>query len=527
MQKTIKRLRDGAVLALIFLAAWTGWSAPATTTTKATARPAGGGLAQATSETIVTGALIWLDSDSPYYAAGLRSRDMITKGNGQPILNDGDFYKVFAATTNTAQIQVEGLRDGKPFRATVPSVLPPDVSVGSYKWDWFRFMKHYATPGVAPDARLARAYESFDLRQYPQAQLVFTSATKAGQQDPLTLTKLAWLLLSRRTPTDSKAGVETAGKWLEKALQNFDASVGDKETQSKLEGTYMIYCQAMGNTTQAAIHGRRAIALAPHIIGNRINYYTMLSEAKTYDEAMVAADALAADYPRSVYFQRLKKAANQRVDRMKGVIEASEALVNLMPDDIPTRLQLLPFLDRIADNYSIMIHCELLLGTKASALTDAQKATIKYYEAQVNYRRHSYRAAESLAREAIRLRGSGEDFFLLASIMHDRHKWKDAVIAYNDAQSKSWTTVARRDMVRELRDKMDDSIDHLWSWQIKSFPATLQPMIRKRKQWLDERAVLKHSFVMRNRYGIRNALIGVGVIFILSGLVMRFVMSND
>lgn len=520
MRNRIERFWGAIILALILLAARGGWSAAATTTTITATPPEAPAVARATTETIVTGAMIWLDSDSPYYAAGLRSRDLITKANGKPIVNDGDFYKVFAATTNTAQIRVEGLRDGKPFLAIVPNYLPADVTVGAYRWDWARFLKYYATPGAAPSVRLRKAFEDFDTRQYAQAQIEFTSATKGGQKDPLTLTKLAWLLLSRRAP-DSKVGIEAAGKLLDQAMQAFDASLGDKETQAKLEGTYMIYCQALGNTPQAALHGRKAIDLASHIVGNRINYYQMLVEGRNLDEAVVAADSLAADYPRSVYFQRLKRAASLRVDRMKGVIEAGEALVNMMPDDVPTRLQLLPYLDRISDNYNLAIHCDFLLTTKGNALNDAQKAAINYYMAQVNFRRRSYRAAENLARETIRLRGSGEDYLLLGNIMHDRGKWRDAIIAYSDAQKKSWTSQTRQGW-RELRDKMDDSIDHLWSWQIKRMPTNLQAEIKKRKQWLEERSVLKQSYVMRNRYGIRNALIGVGLTLIFSGVVMRF-----
>jgi len=505
-------------------AALSAWAAPATTATKTTSLPGPATLTQATSETILTGATIWLDSDSPYYAAGLRSRDLITKANDVPIRNDGDFYKVFAATTNTAQIRVEGTRDGKSFSATVPSYLPADVTVGAYRWDWTRYMKYYARDPRNPDPQLRKAFDLFDLRSYPQAQVEFAAANKAGQKDPLTQTKLAWLLLSRRA-ADSKATVEEAGKLLERALNDFDASVGDKETQAKLEGTYMLYLQAMGSIQQAGLHGRKAIDLAPYVVGNRINYYQMLTEGKVFDEAALAADSLAADFPRSIYFQRLKRAANLRLDSMKGVIEASEALVNMMPEDVPTRLQLLPYLDRIGDNYNVMMHCEYLLGAKATALTDPQKASINYYQAQVNFRRRSYRAAEGKVREAIRLRGGGEDYFLLANIMHNRSKWSDAVIAYSEAQKKPWTTQSRGNW-RELRDKMDQAIDHLWSWQIKKMPANLQPMIKQRKQWLEERAVLKHSFVMRNRYGIRNILIAVGCILVFSGLAMRFFASD-
>ena len=520
----MERLRGGLLAALIFSLAWFGWSAPETTATKPAAVPAPRAAALTTTPTIQTGAMVWLDSDSPYYAAGLRSGDLVTRGGGKPIINDADFYKVFAATTNTAFITADVLRDGKSVSVTVPAYLPADVTLSAYRCDWARYVKYYAPDARNPDPLLRKAYDDFDNRRYALAQIEFTSATKAGAKDPLTAAKLAWLLLSRRA-AGSKVVVEMAGKLLDPAMQSFDPSLGDKETQSKLEGTYMLYCQAMGNTAQAASHGRKAIDLAPNIVGNRINYYTMLVEAKSFDDAAMAADGLAADFPRSVSFQRMKRTANLRLDQLKGVIEASEALVNLMPDDIPTRLQLLPFLDQINDSFGVEMHCNHLLRTKEKALDNPQKSQIHYYLARVNFRRRLYRAAENEAQETVRLRGSGEDYFLLANILHSRSKWKDAVIAYAQAEQKPWTTRMREDW-RALRTRMDEAIGHLWSWQIKRLPTNLQNVVKKRKEWLAERAVLRHSFVMRNRYAIRNVLIAIGSIMILSGFVMRFLISE-
>jgi len=524
MQRGIKCFGSAILVALICSAASAVWPAPVTTGTKRTVQPSSQVAQGTTTQTILTGALIWLDSDSPYYAAGMRSRDLVVRGGGKPILNDADFYKVFAATTNTALISAEVIRGGKTIPVTVPSYLPADVMVGSHLWDWVRYLKYYAPDPRNPDRLLRKAYEDFDYRQYALAQIEFTSATKSGCKDPLTLTKLSWLLLSRRT-AGATGPVEMAGKLLDQAMQAYDPSSGDKDTLAKLEGTYMIYWQALGNITQAAVHGRRGIEIAPYIVGNRNNYYQMLYEAKNFDEAAMAADALVADYPRSVLFQRLKRAANLRVGRMKGVIEASEALVNIMPEDIPTRLQLLPYLDQIADNYNLGLHCDYLLATKGNSLNDQQKAQINYYRAQINYRRRSYRTAESLVREAIRMRGNGDDYYLLGNIMHSRGKWKDAVVAYGEVRKKGWPGQTR-DSYRDLRNKMDDAIDHLWSWQIKKLPTQLQNEVMARKKWLDERAVLKHSFIMRNRYGIRNVLIAIGLLMICSAIFMKLFVSE-
>ena len=57
--------------------------------------------------------------------------------------------------------------------------------------------------------------------------------------------------------------------------------------------------------------------------------------------------------------------------------------------------------------------------------------------------------------------------------------------------------------------------------QLKDMP----PDIKQRKEWLNERAVLKHSFIMRNRYGIRSALVVIGLLMILTGLALRVFVS--
>ena len=544
MRINIRPLSSGVIVVLTLSAAIAAWAGSATSATTAAAQPATTvtrpalpssppvtrPLARAATQTLVTGALVWIDdSGSPYYAAGLRSGDLVTKGNEKPIRNDGDFYKVFAATTDTAQIRAEGLRDGKPFTATVQNYLPADVKVSGYLWDWARYLKYYAPDPANPDPLLRRAYEHFDRGAYAQAQIEFTSATKAGHKDPLTTAKVAWLLLRGRS-ADSKAGADTAGKMLEQAIEAFDASKGDKETQSKLEGTYMLYCKTVGNIPQAGLHGRKAVDLAPQIIGNRINYYVMLEEAKQFDEAAMAADALAMEYPQSVYFQRLRKTANLRIDRLTGAVSACEALVRIMPDDIPSRMQLLPFLDQIRDNYNLPIHCDYLTRVKEKQLTDPQRGEINYYLANLSYRRQLYREAESRARDATRLRGSAEDYFLLGNIMYTRSKWSDAVVAYSEARRRNWSTAVRgnfREQIRDLQKRMDESIDHLWGWQVKRLPKNIQPEVQRRKQWLAERAVLKQSYVIRNRYGIRNVLIAIGAMMIVTGLVMRVMVSQD
>jgi len=471
------------------------------------------------SKKVQTGAIIWLDGKSPYYAAGLRSRDLITEAAGKEIRNDSDFYKVFAATTNTAEIEVSGLRRGKePFHVRVPAYLPSDVTVGSYGWDWLRYLKYYAPDPSKPDPLLEKAYRDFDLRRYAYAQIGFTSATAKGLKDPLTLTKLAWLILSR-SRSNIKERVDAAAKLLKEAEDKFDPTTGDRETQAKIEGTWMIYYQRLGNTNLAAVHGRKAIRLAPQLVGNRINYYRMLMDGKRYGEAAMASNELAAEYPRSVYFLRLKKNANLRVNQMKEVIESCEALVDIMPDDVATRLQLLPFLDEISDNFNILNHCDFLLRTKKDRLNDRQLAEIYYYQARVYWRRHSFRKAQSLVRQSINLHPTGNAYFLLGDIYYSRRKWKDAVVAFRESSRKPWTVRRTRETWREMRKKMDEAIDHLWSWQVKA----LGPDIVKRKEWLKERAVLKHSFIMRNRYQIRNVLIVIGSLLILSGVVLRFV----
>jgi hypothetical protein len=496
-------LRIGAICAPILFAAVLGWSGPAVSTT----------------QSVTSCAWVSVDTSSTYYAAGLRSGDLITQAGGKPIENDSDLYKVLAATTNTAQIVVEGTRKGVPFRVTVPAYLPPDVTLGSSGWDWVRYLKYYAPDPSKPDLQLRKAYTDFDTRRYAVAQSELTAAVAAGHKDPLTLTKLAWFMLRQRTG-DVKANADAAIKLLEKAKEAYDPSTGDKETEAKIEGTWMLYNQILSNFQQAAIQGRRAMNLAPQLIGNRTNFYLALMEWRNYDDAATLANALADDYPRSIYFQRLKKNANESIGQMKGVIEACKALVDMLPDNIPTRLQLLPYLDRINDNYDLETHCNFLLRTKDKEMTDAQKAQAYFYMGRVEYRRRSYRKAEANAREAVRLRGHGEDHCLLADSLQARGKWSDSVVAYCNAQGKPWTTQSR-DTWRQLRERMDASIDHMWKWQIKRLPANIRPTIEKRKQWLEERSVLKHSFIMRNRYGIRNVIIGIGLLLVLSGIIMK------
>jgi tetratricopeptide (TPR) repeat protein len=388
-------------------------------------------------------------------------------------------------------------------------------------------VKYYAGDFGGANPQLRRAYEDFDGRNFARAQIAMTSATAAGQKDPLTLTKLAWLLLSRRSRS-TQANVERAGKLLKLAQENFDATSGDRETESKLQGTYMIYFQRLKNPSMAAIRGRQAISLAPHLIGNRINYYLMLIEAKQYDDAAMATRQMAVDYPRSVYFQRLKHTANLRVNRIGQVIEACEALIDMTPDDMPTRLQILPYYARLNDTFRMSMQCDTLLRNYETALTDKQKGEVYYYKALVNYTRHMKRKAEPLARQATSLRNSREDYILLGNILYDRRKWKDAILAYHTAQGKPYgssiraqTSQQRRNEAREQRKRMDNCIDHLWAWQVKKLPDGVRAYVKKRKEWLKEREVLKHSFVMRNRYGIRNFLIAIGVLMILTGVCLK------
>ena len=496
-------LHIAAILALILPAADPAWSGPAAATT----------------QSVTSCAWVSVDTSSTYYAAGLRSGDLITQAGGKPIANDSDLYKVLAATTNTAQIVVEGTRKGQPFRATVPAYLPADVTIGPAGWDWVRYVKYHAPDPNKPDPQLRKAYEDFDMHRYAPAQKELNAAVAAGHKDALTLTKLAWFMLRLRTG-DVKANASAAANLLEKAKAAYDPSTGDKETAAKLEGTWMLHDQVLGSFQQAAVHGRRAIDLAPHLVGNRTNYYLALMEWKNFDDAAAIANALADDYPRSIYFQRLKKNAYLAVNQLKGVIEACKALVEMQPDDVPLRLQLLPYLDRIGDNYDLETQGGFLLRTKDAQMTNGQKAQVHFYLGRVEFRRHSYRKAETEAREAVRMRGQGEDFCLLADSLHARGKWSDCVVAYCSAQSKPWTTPSR-DSWRQVRERMDEAIDHMWSWQIKRLPANIRPTIEKRKQWLEERSVLKHSFIMRNRYGIRNVIIGIGALLVLSGIIMK------
>lgn len=495
--------------------------------------------ARATSpaSSVQTGALIWVAPESPYYEAGLRTRDLITTGNGIPIRNDADFHRVFAATTDTSTINVEGLRTGKPFRATVPAYLPADVTVSGYGWDWMRYLQYYAPDPNKPNPDLRRGYEYFDRRSYPQAQVSLTSATASGFNDPLTLTKVAWLLLSRYRTSDDQARIEKAGALLKQAEEAFDATRGDKDTESKLHGTLMVYYRRAGNVQLAGVHGRRAISCAPDLVGNRLNYYQMLMAAKSFPEAAMATAALAKDFPRSVQFQRLKKNAHIRAGQIEGVIEACEALVDIMPDDVATRLQLLPYLNQIADNFNLLLECDRLLNKKGSQLTNLQKAEVHYYQAQVHYRRKDCRKAQNLARQAVNLRGHGNDYLLMADILHDRRKWREAVIAYRHAQQKGAMNRSGADWrdrspsqwrahYKQMQNRMDESIEHLWSWQVKKLPDDVKPFVLQRKAWLKEREVLKHSFVMRNRYEIRNALIVVGVLMILAGVVLKIFVSE-
>ncbi|MCX8037851.1 MAG: hypothetical protein N3D11_12540 [Candidatus Sumerlaeia bacterium] len=469
----------------------------------------------------ITGVLVTVASTSAWYEAGLRTGDLIVGGNDRPVANDADFYKIFAATTHTAQIAADVWRGGERLRITVPSVLSPEVSVSSYGWDWARYVKYYAK-GTTPSATLHQAYVAFETQRFPEAQAVFTSFAAAGKADPLTLVKLAWLHLRRR----DKAEAETARKYLEQAKAMFDPTEGDVETQAKLEGSFMIYYQVVGSFQQAGIHGRRAITLAPQLVSNRLNYYFMLTEARSYVEAAPVADRLAADFPRSIYFQRLKRTANLQINNMAGVVEAGEALVALMPDDVATRLQLLPALDRINDNFNIRMHCNYLLQKKSKDLDNMQRAQALHFLALVEYRQRAFGKAEAAARQALALRNNAEDYLLLGNILHARRKWKDAVVAYCSVPGKTWG-VTSQDLAQQTRknDRLDDAISHLWSWQIKSLPTNIRMVVQARKQWMEERAVLKHSYIMRNRYAVRNAIIVVGAVLILTGLILK--MASD
>jgi len=527
----------GALMALLLSAAWTVRAAPATTATQpvaksaaptikpaavAPANPAARRATRAASlPTTITGALVYVDNTSPYYAAGLRSGDLITSAGGRPIRNESDFYKVFAGTTATAEIVAKGFRLDQPLRVTVPSYLPTDVSVTAYGWDWSRYLKYYAKDPNNPDPLLRKAYADFEGQRYAMAQSEFSSATAAGNKDPLTLTKLAWLYLRTRTG-DVKSNAEIAGKLLAQAEKDFDESLGDRETQAKLEGTYLIYYQVLGNFSLAGIHGQKAIDLAPHLVSNRFNYYQLLMEAKKYEEAAPVADSLVEDYPRSIHYQRLKRNANIQTNNLKGIVEASEALVAMMPDDVPARLQLLPHLDRIPDNLNILAHCDWLLRTKQKDLTNAQKALAYYYRAQVELRQRAPKRAEVSAQEAVRLRGNAEDYLLLGNILHSRSKYKDAVIAYCAAPGKP-IAAGSREIYMQMRknERLDDSIEHLWSWQVKMLPGDVKAYVVRRQKWLAEEVVLKHSFVMRNRYAVRNAIILIGVLLVVTGFILK------
>jgi tetratricopeptide (TPR) repeat protein len=465
--------------------------------------------------------VIDVDKDSPYYAAGLRTGDFVIEGNGRTVANDCDFYRVFAATTTTQQITTRVRRDNKPVLLTLPAFLPADVRISAIGADWARYLKYYAPDPNQPEPLLKSGYANFDRRRYSRAQVELTSATLKRYTDPLTLTKVAWLLLRSRSG-DVRERADKAGKLLEQARDKFDATRGDLETGAKIDGTLMIYYQILENPSLAAIHGRRAISAAPDLIGNRLNYHQMLMEARRFEDAAIAVNQLVADFPRSIHFLRLKRAANMSANRIADSIDAGETMVMLMPDDIPTRLQLLPQLDRLEDNYRAATNCEYLLNNHALKMSDRQKGSVLYYMARVHYRRGLLRQAESTVRQAIALRGLGDEFCLLGDILHDRRQWKETILAYRDARQKSWIDRPSRNRWRDIQKRSDNAIEHLWSWQIKKMPRDVQ----KRKEWLEERSVLKHSFVMRNRYEIRNVLIIVGVLMILTGLVLRFFVTS-
>lgn len=483
--------------------------------------------------TSTIGAIVWVSNTSPYYEAGLRSRDVITVANQKPIKNDTDLYKVLAATTTTQQIAVDGLRmasDPKPnsngmepFHVTLPNYLPADVTIGSYGWDWARYLKYYAPDPAKPDPGLRSAYRDFDIHQFASAQVYFTSATAAGQRDPLSLAKLAWLLL-RRSGGKQGAVTDQAGELLREAEEKFDPTKGDHETESKLDGIIMVYNQRLGKTNVAGIYGRKAIAAMPELVGNRINYYQMLMGEKTteaYSQACVQTSTLVSMYPRSAHFLRLNWYAHERISDPKGVIDSAEALIEIDPDDISTRLKLLPVLDELGENYRVTKHCNYILRTAEANLTDQQRADVAYYQAQIDMRRGMPGKAEPLVRRAITLRGNGEEHYLLAKILQDKRKWKAATLEYREAMRKPWTQRSR-DTFTELRKRQDLCIDKMWSWQIKDMP----PDIKKRQEWLEERKVLRHSFLMRNRYGIRNVLVVIGIFMILAGVLMKIFATN-
>jgi tetratricopeptide (TPR) repeat protein len=463
--------------------------------------------------------ILKIDETSPWYLAGIRRGDIITKARGRDVRGDSEFWKHCAGTTGTAPIEVEGLRGGKPFHLTLPFYVPADVAVGAFGWDWARYLQYYAPDPKKLHPLLRKGYEDFDNQLYALAHAELTSASASLPPDPLTLTKRAWYLVS---PPDAAAtAIRDAGELLKKADELIDVAHPDKETLAKLNGAYLIYHQRLRSVEMAKIHAIKAVAYGPGLIGTRINYYKMLAQEGKHLEASMVAEALARDFPRSVQFQQAYLGTSLRANRTKGIIDSCEAILEMTPDDIATRLMLLPCYQQIRDSFRIERHCGVLLKQYAAQLAPTQKAQVFYHQAMNSFRVDSARKAESLAHQSLALSPRGETYYLLGDVLSARHKWSNAVLAYRDSMRNPWSTRLTFDKQREIGRKMDAAVDHLWSWQLKKMPLD----VKARHRRVDARKVLQQSFVMRNRYSLRVLGIGAGLLIIGAAIFMR-VRSN-